>query len=360
MLYISAKLIPTKLQKVMLVKVLKLLLVTFISLVITSITNAQEINTLKVTGIEGKLALFQSIEVKIDGLEQWVTKNPDVSKFVLYIDGDRLQGLPPRLIQKWQDGKTEARLRFDLKRNEKNKATWDAILSRKPRSLFRTVSITVGIDNGTQVQSSVIADFIFVKEKWLVVFTIAVAIFLASFYVLARNSDIIRVPGAQPENGKPENGKRKPYSLARTQMACWFLTVVVCYVFIWLVTTDLATLTDSVLWIMGISGITGLSSAVIDSNNAEREQAGAISEGKPVQVKPPEETKGFLADILNDDNGVSFHRFQMVIWTLVLIVIFVAATWNVLAMPDFDATLLGLMGISGGTYLGFKLPKQQG
>lgn len=28
-------------------------------------------------------------------------------------------------------------------------------------------------------------------------------------------------------------------------------------------------------------------------------------------------------------------------------------------MPEFDGTLLALMGISSGTYLGFKIPERQ-
>ncbi len=31
--------------------------------------------------------------------------------------------------------------------------------------------------------------------------------------------------------------------------------------------------------------------------------------------------------------------------------------YNELAMPEFSATLLGLLGISAGTYVGFKLPE---
>jgi hypothetical protein len=36
--------------------------------------------------------------------------------------------------------------------------------------------------------------------------------------------------------------------------------------------------------------------------------------------------------------------------------VFVVAVYNTLAMPDFSATLLGLTGISAGTYVGFKIP----
>jgi hypothetical protein len=62
-------------------------------------------------------------------------------------------------------------------------------------------------------------------------------------------------------------------------------------------------------------------------------------------------------DILSDANGVSFHRFQIAAWTLVLGIIFVAQVYRELAMPQFNEMLLGLMGISAGTYLGLKGPE---
>lgn len=64
----------------------------------------------------------------------------------------------------------------------------------------------------------------------------------------------------------------------------------------------------------------------------------------------------FLADILGDENGVCFDRLQMAVWTVVLGLVFVIEVVNDLNMPDFSPTLLGLMGISSGTYIGFKLP----
>jgi hypothetical protein len=61
-----------------------------------------------------------------------------------------------------------------------------------------------------------------------------------------------------------------------------------------------------------------------------------------------------LKDILSDDNGVSFHRFQVFAWTIVLVAVFVRQVTTYLIMPEFDSSLLILMGISSGTYLGFK------
>jgi hypothetical protein len=67
-------------------------------------------------------------------------------------------------------------------------------------------------------------------------------------------------------------------------------------------------------------------------------------------------SEGFLLDILRDETGVIYHRFQMAAWTVVLGFVFVISVYRSPAMRDFSATPLGLMGISAGTYIGFKIP----
>jgi hypothetical protein len=189
-----------------------------------------------------------------------------------------------------------------------------------------------------------------------------------------------------------------------------------------MVTDDLASLTPSVLTLIGISAATGLGSAIVDSSkrgdqenllrsleekkkkdqveaeklHSEINSFGAILKAVPApadleqqratiavkqgdlaakekeikeskrqiqevqQKMEPVPSKGFVNDILSDEGGISFHRFQMLAWTLVLAFIFISKVVDGLVMPDFDTTLLALMGISGGTYVGFKLPSQQG
>ena len=73
----------------------------------------------------------------------------------------------------------------------------------------------------------------------------------------------------------------------------------------------------------------------------------------------PKTSEGFMHDLLSDINGISFHRLQMFVWTLVLGILFVYSVWARLTMPDFDVTLLALQGLTSGTYLGFKLPEKQ-
>ena len=69
------------------------------------------------------------------------------------------------------------------------------------------------------------------------------------------------------------------------------------------------------------------------------------------------QSEHFLTDIMSYANGVSFHRFQMATWTLVLSLVFIEGVYENLAMPEFNTTLMGPLGLSAGTYLGLKIPE---
>jgi len=78
-------------------------------------------------------------------------------------------------------------------------------------------------------------------------------------------------------------------------------------------------------------------------------------------VSPAESYRGghaWCKDIVSDSNGLSFHRFQAVLWTLILGIVFVTTVLTRMSMPEFETTLLTLMGISHVLYLGFKIPEK--
>jgi hypothetical protein len=193
------------------------------------------------------------------------------------------------------------------------------------------------------------------------------------------------------------NGVKQTYSLARCQMAWWFFLIASSYCYIWLVLKNQDSLTPGVLILTGISAGTGLAATVIDGgkrqqrDQLEHERA-ALTERiaalpaaiaaapAPAQLallaaeqqektkrlaeveselgalpSPVGSSQGFFLDTLRDETGISFHRFQMMAWTVILGFVFISSVWSNLTMPDFSATLLGLMGISSGTYVGFKL-----
>ena len=378
-----------------------------------------EMKDLKVEWAGGALELRRYIRLKVEKLPEWLKQEGiDLSKLILHIDGLAFNGLQPSLI----DSNT---LLFDLKRNDQNKKSWDTLLSRREKgnNFKRPVYVTVGLANGALVDNAAKADLTVIREGSFYVFVVTLLGAIALFWWLAMRSDIIRDPGPQPMSyDKVGNADRKPYSLARTQMAFWFFIIISGYVFIWMVTNDLDNLTPTILGLMGISAATGLGAAVVDSNKrTEQENQRRVLDEKikgnqvevarltseisalkaaikaspaPANIDEQKMTlatkqaesvakqseidqtkqkieevvaasklavsKGFFSDVLSDDDGVSFHRFQIFAWTIVLIIIFIAEIYNSLSMPEFNGTLLALMGISGGTFIGFKIPPQQG
>jgi hypothetical protein len=410
----------TRLQKVVKIQFSSFLLVSCMILTFSSSISAEDSKPdtpLTIKGVEGEFALYHTIKIQVENLEKWVEQSGhDPAKFILYVDGNAFTGLSPSPVD------NNTKLQFDLKRTSESENAWNTILSRRPKRFTRGVPVTVRQD-GAKVNGEAIASLTVINSFWFYIFVVSFLAAIALFIWLACWSDVLRDTGDQPEGlNKKNKPNRKTYSLARTQMACWFFIVIISYVFIWMVTSDLSNLTPSVLGLIGISAATGLSAAIVDSSKRSEEEnqlrileekqksdevevekikSEIISLDKTITAPPPptnlaeqklamsvkqaelvakqkeieqaklkiEEfrkttkvtaSKGFIKDILSDDNGISFHRFQIFAWTIVLIFIFVTSVYNILAMPNFDATLLGLMGISSGTYIGFKLPAQQG
>ena len=189
-------------------------------------------------------------------------------------------------------------------------------------------------------------------------------------------------------------------------MAWWFFVVFSSFVLVKLVTGELPSIPDSVLVLLGIAGGTGLGAVAIDVNKRSqatskilslRNQIATLLEqhnrlkgiltAQPAPTSPADTqtdliktesalsqaqsdldahlqssqsftSEGFLMDILSDADGISFHRFQIFAWTALLGIIFLLSALRTLTLVDFDNSLLTLMGISSGTYLGFKLPEK--
>jgi hypothetical protein len=133
------------------------------------------------------------------------------------------------------------------------------------------------------------------------------------------------------------------FSLGRTQMALWLGLSTAGFIFLWLTLGFyLNVITPAILVLLGINGVTGLASLLMDKPK------------DPNNPPPPAESKSFLADITCDAGGPQLQRVQIIIWTCILATIFI---WNAMrnfVFVDFDTNLLLLMGIASSTYLGFK------
>lgn len=361
----------------------------------------------KVTNIDRELEADDLILVDIDNLAEWAKTN-DPKKLVPYLNGLALRGNYPNEVHT-----SKNHVRFHLQITPENKHAWVDLLGA-PEGLHKSVLFSVGLEDqsafDTVYDQSHPAQLIVISKWYGIIALVVVLVTLALLVWLARTTHIIREPGP-----RPAGGKLRPYNLGRTQMAFWFFLVYASYVVIWLITDALDTITPSLLGLMGISAGTALSEAMIDSGKStatagqlldltaekqaleqtipdlQTQLAGvqAKEEMTPDDISnrdnlnkqlqdartrlaqinqqiqaltPPASdgiSAGFLRDVLSDGNGYSFHRFQIFAWTIVLGVIFISSVYNGLTMPEFSATLLGLMGISSGTYIGFKFPEQK-
>jgi hypothetical protein len=240
---------------------------------------------------------------------------------------------------------------------------------------------------------------------------ISLAVIVATvsiFFWLALHTNLIRDSGPEPSAGG-----RKAYNLGKAQIAFWFLLTFISYIAIWLITDEIDTITPGLLALMGISSATALGEVLIDNGKdtklnaawqslsaektsleqgitAQQDQIAALAptnvaaddafarnnlnnqllqkrtrlaevvqalgQAAPAVQTP---TEGFFRDILSDGEGYSFHRFQIVMWSIALGGVFISKVYNNLTMPEFSTTLLGLMGMSSGTYIALKFPEKR-
>ena len=327
--------------------------------------------------------LNQTVTVALAGFRDWAHRgknNPENLR--LYLAGRMLPKSEPvgfMLSQQY--------LNFRPTLDAADRDTWVQILTEARK---RPITITVGPNDSKQPFESTVVTTLNVYPYWTPLVIILLGVLLMALIYLGRYTPLLR-----------EGSNDSPYSLGRVQMACWFYVVVAAYLYLWLTTGEYNNLNSSVLTLIGISGATGLASVFVDRGKAESANASrrdletremalnarideiAAGDPKPgsmldqeLQQKRNTLTEvwasranlpaaaatpishGFWRDIVRDGDGISFPRFQIVVWTLVFTCIFVRSVHRELAMPELDASVLALMGISSGTYVGFKFPEK--
>lgn len=156
---------------------------------------------------------------------------------------------------------------------------------------------------------------------------------------------------------KLAEGADKRLSLSKFQFVLWFVVLLYSYIVVYIVryqagdASPINQIPPNLLILTGASAGTMLAAKGITSSYV---QNGSIS-------KTPA-TKSIVSDLVNDDDNYSdLSKIQMLSWTFVAIGIYLLS-----ALPasvanykdgliDIDTSLMVLMGLSQGTYLGKKL-----
>ncbi len=281
---------------------------------------------------DGAAGLGDHLTVRVRNFDAFLRSAAGCKGVVLFLAGMAVPNLPPETC----DSRTgEIRFLLDRKpEDDANNRAWHSLLG-SPQASLRRISVSVGTENLVVIPTDVRTFPLFIIPRGeLALFLVMLIAFVGIAVVLSRRTSLIRKAGGSP-------GMPAPYSFSKAQQLFWFTLVLAAFVFLWMMTGEVDTLTESVLALLGVSAGTGVAAWMIDSSR----NAGAAP------------ARGFLRDILSDGAGLAIHRVQAAAWMLVLGVIFCVTVYRTLFMPQFSFTLIALMGISAGTYVGFKLPE---
>jgi len=355
------------------------------------------INSLRSVDSSGTLgAPGDTVQVQLNGGLAVVLDNPeptlDPTKFVLVLDGRPIPKLKDTTYRS-----SDKVLIFHLVRNADNTADWQPLLA-EPTLTPRLVSVGLWREMPAKGTNPTPVNWTPGKPQTFQLKLISVgSLFLGGIAVFAvicvvwmgaRKTNILK-DSLLPQLSPGE----QPFSLGRTQMAFWFAVVFAASVFLYVQLFDYNTLTSQALMLMGISAGTALFAVAIDAtktspagiaNDAlravglntyddvvdlkkkiEAEKDPAALQQMQIKIALWEEIRhrfkgvDFFRDLTTDINGLALHRLQVVVWTLALGIVFLVDVYNMLAMPEFSATLLALMGVTSAGYLGFKIPEQQ-
>jgi hypothetical protein len=146
----------------------------------------------------------------------------------------------------------------------------------------------------------------------------------------------------------------KPYSLSKVQLAWWIVIIFGSITSILFKRGVFPTLDQSTLILLGIGSATSAAGRIIDlsdQNNAN------------LSRHQDNEKEGFFLDILSDENGVSIHRLQTLIFNLILGTWFIYQVIQNIALPasdpnkiipSIDSSDLVMQAISTATYITLK------
>lgn len=146
----------------------------------------------------------------------------------------------------------------------------------------------------------------------------------------------------------PSSATVRPFSFARVQLLWWVLIIAFCFLYRYGLTFALPGITDTCLALLGIGvGTTG-AAQILDTRQRR------IAEAHGVRVMQDEKSQGFFTDILSDDNGLSVHRLQALIFNVIYGVAFFTYFVTNDVFDVYGPMQYAVLGMSNAGYLGLK------
>ena len=131
-------------------------------------------------------------------------------------------------------------------------------------------------------------------------------------------------------------------SLSNLQILWWSLAIFSLMIFVWIATGRLASLNQTILYLLGVTGGGSLAAKTVAMLNQNRTAAGAVT--VPVRQMS-------WWDLVSDDGQLNLTKFQMLIFTIFTGLYVVSTVIGQITFPEIPNELLLLMGISNGIYV---------
>ncbi|MDF2373972.1 MAG: hypothetical protein P1V21_24605 [Rhizobiaceae bacterium] len=138
-------------------------------------------------------------------------------------------------------------------------------------------------------------------------------------------------------------------SLSNLQLLWWTLAVFGLMIFVWIATGGLATLNQTIIWLLGVGGVGSLAAKAVAINASRNMPAKAQIQGQNDRVDVSS------WQLISVDNRLDLTKLQMLLFTIIAGIYVVTTVWSKVAFPEIPTELLALMGISNGVYVLGKL-----
>ena len=325
------------------------------------------------------LQLGDRLRVVVDSLQAAIAAHQvEAKNLILSLNGYVMRGIPSERAQDT--------LIFTLERGDSSRAAWAALLG-SPKARIRQMLVGIARPDGVGVPWANPAAARSIKFRLFTMMRFFLAVALAAgllarvlFLVTKRRmAGEIRQPLKLDTTGFviKVDEPQPAASLGQLQLLWWTYLIVCGFLFIWLLTGDYnGIVTSQALVLMGLSAATtaiakGVGEA--HSSHALRRIDELSQNGRVPAATAPQKTeiqqligrtgkrtdKRFWHELFAADGGLNIQRVQFGIWTAVLGVAWVFAVYKRLSFPEFEPTLLTLMGISAGTYATLKVTERQ-
>jgi hypothetical protein len=180
----------------------------------------------------------------------------------LFIAGIELKNMDVDLFERSVAGTSvlRAQLAFDNE-NADNRRAWVQLIQIARNR--KVLDVSIGPEGGPQFPSTASARLNVFPQGWAIFSVGAIALLILATGILGARSNLLRAA--------PNATGVAPFSLAKHQMAAWFLAVIGSYLFVALMTGTTTSVSTSALVLIGISAATGLAAVAIDGQHHDQD-----------------------------------------------------------------------------------------